>query len=165
MARTGERDLIPMASEMGLGVLPWAPLGNGVLTGKYMRADLTNSDYQTGFRGTRKSVAAAYGSISERTLAIADLVVAIAAETGHSAAQIAIAWTLLNPAVAPLLGARTAKQLEDNLGALDVSLADEHRARLHEASAVALGFPHDLLRKPMIIQGVTGGLDLPERAW
>jgi aryl-alcohol dehydrogenase-like predicted oxidoreductase len=55
----------------------------------------------------------------ERSLDVADVVAEIATRTGHSSAQIAIAWTLLNPAIAaPMLGARTLKQLEDNLGAL-----------------------------------------------
>jgi hypothetical protein len=64
---------------------------------------------------------------------------------------------------ATLLGARSVKQLEDNLGALDVSLTDEQRACLDEASAIALGFPHDLLRQPMTVHVVTGGGPLPMR--
>ena len=87
-------------------------------------------------------------------------------EAGRSPAQVALAWTLLNPGVATtLLGARTLKQLESNLGALDVMLSDAQIARLDEASAIALGFPHDLLRQPMIVQSMTGGTALPERAW
>lgn len=92
--RTPERDLIPMAKEMGLDVIPWSPLANGVLTGKYSRADLEAGESQSGIQGTRKALAAAYGSLSERTLAIADVVAAVAVETGHSAAQVAIGWTL-----------------------------------------------------------------------
>ncbi|MDB5427536.1 MAG: aldo/keto reductase [Phenylobacterium sp.] len=164
--RTPERDLMPMAREMGLGVIPWSPLANGVLTGKYSRADLGAGEGQTGVVGTRKAVAAAYGSLSERGLAIADVVAAVATEAGHSSAQIALAWTLTNPAVtATTLGARTQKQLEDNLGALEVSLSDEHRARLDAASAITLGFPHDLLRSPMFAPTFTAGTRLPERTW
>jgi aryl-alcohol dehydrogenase-like predicted oxidoreductase len=71
-----------------------------------------------------------------------DVAAAVAAETGHSAAQVAIGRTLTNPAVAAtLLGARTLKQLEDNLGALEVSLDAEHCARLDQASAIVPGFP------------------------
>ena len=64
-----------------------------------------------------------------------------------------------------MLGARTLKQLEDNLGALDVALSDEQRARIESVSAIELGFPHDLLRRPMIVQSVTGGLPNPARTW
>ena len=164
--RTVERELIPMAREMGLGVLPWSPLGSGVLTGKYSRADLDVGEGAADARGTRKNVAAANGSLTERGLAIADVVAEIASETGHSPAQLALAWTLLNPAVtAPILGVRTLEQLEDNLGALDVVFSADQRARLEAASRIELGFPHDFLNRPMTQQVMTGGLPLPQRNW
>jgi aryl-alcohol dehydrogenase-like predicted oxidoreductase len=148
--RTVERDLIPMAAEMGLGVVPWSPLGMGVLTGKYSRADLDIGSGTANAVGTRKNVAAGNGSLTERGLAIADVVKQVAAELGRTPAQVAIAWTLLNPAVAsPIIGVKTLAQLEDNLGALDVRLGAEHRALLEEASAISLGFPHDFLAKPL----------------
>jgi len=164
--RTPERDLIPMAREMGLGVIPWSPLANGVLSGKYTRADLKTEGQESAFSGTRKGVAVGYGSLSARALDIADVVSAIANESSHTAAQIALAWTLLDPVVtATLVGARNLSQLQNNLGALDVTLSDDHRAQLDHTSAITLGFPHDLLRKPMIIEGITGGGPLPSRTW
>jgi aryl-alcohol dehydrogenase-like predicted oxidoreductase len=148
--RTVERDLIPMAKEMGLGVIPWSPLASGVLTGKYSRTDLEIADGSASAIGTRKNIAAGNGSLTERGLAIADVVKAVAAELGRTPAQVAIAWTLLNPAVAaPITGARTLAQLEDNLGALDVVFTDDQRARLEAASAVELGFPHEFLARPL----------------
>jgi aryl-alcohol dehydrogenase-like predicted oxidoreductase len=94
------------------------------------------------------------------------VVAEVARETGHSAAQVALAWTLLNPGVAaPILGARTLAQLEDNLGALDVELSDEHRAKLDAVSAIDLGFPHDMLSNPMTMEVLTGGTPLPARTW
>jgi aryl-alcohol dehydrogenase-like predicted oxidoreductase len=148
--RTVERDLIPMAKEMGLGVIPWSPLASGVLTGKYSRTDLEIADGSASAVGTRKNIAAGNGSLTERGLAIADVVKAVAAELGRTPAQVAIAWTLLNPAVAaPITGARTLAQLEDNLGALDVVFTDDQRARLEAASAVELGFPHEFLARPL----------------
>ncbi|MFX7090491.1 aldo/keto reductase, partial [Acinetobacter baumannii] len=62
--RTSERELIPMANEMGMGFMPWSPLATGVLSGKYSRADLGAS--QAGIQGSRKAVAGAHGSLSER---------------------------------------------------------------------------------------------------
>jgi aryl-alcohol dehydrogenase-like predicted oxidoreductase len=149
--RTVERELIPMARELGIGVMPWSPLGSGVLTGKYTRADL---DVGTGSSdpraGGRRNVAAANGMLTERALDIADVVGEIADETGRSRAQVALAWTLLNPAVtSTILGVRTMAQLEDNLGALDVTFTAEQRARLDDASAVDLGFPHEFMRMDM----------------
>lgn len=148
--RTVERDLIPMAREMGLGVSPWSPLGGGVLSGKYSTADLdTSTDGikpMSGLPTSRKAINAATGRLSEANLRIAAVVGEVAREIGCSAAQVALAWTMLDSAiVSPVLGARTPAQLEDNLGALDVVLSEEHRARLDAASAVPLGFPHDML--------------------
>ena len=162
--RTVERELIPMAEALGLGVLPWSPLASGVLTGKYSRADLDQAGGGASVTGTRRDVAASVGALSERSLAIADVVAGVARELDRSPAQVAIAWTLLNGAVtAPILGARTLKQLEDNLGALDVQLEDEHRKRLDEASRVALGFPHDFLQQPMVRGLIFGELTIEPR--
>ncbi len=138
-----------MAREMGLGVIPWSPLASGVLTGTYTRADLEQVS-SAAAAGTGKNVALANGSLTPRALDIAEVVGEIAKEAGKSPAQIALAWTLLNPAVtAPIIGARTLKQLEDNLGALDVQLSDDQRARLDQASKIELGFPHDFLQRPL----------------
>ncbi|WP_244598540.1 aldo/keto reductase [Rhizobium tubonense] len=162
--RTVERDLVPMASEMGLGVIPWSPLGMGVLTGKYSKADLDIGSGTAQTVGTRKNIAAGNGSLSERGLAIADVVKEIAAELGKTPAQVAIAWTLLNPAVtSPIVGAKTVAQLEDNLGALDVVLADTQRTRLNDASAIVLGFPHDFLALPLTREVMFGGMTIAAR--
>jgi aryl-alcohol dehydrogenase-like predicted oxidoreductase len=159
--RTVERDLVPMAAEMGLGVIPWSPLGSGVLTGKYTRADLQLGSGSGNVSGTRKNVAAAAGSLTERGLAIADVVKDVATEIGVTPAQVALAWTLRNPAVtSPIIGARTPAQLADNLGALDVRLADEQVAALEKASAIELGFPHDLLARPLARSVVFGDITL-----
>ncbi|MFE9555220.1 aldo/keto reductase [Streptomyces sp. NPDC006703] len=143
--RTGDRDLIPMAREMGLGVTPYSPLGGGVLTGKYSRDDLTTTNAASA-DGTRKNVTIAGGALTERNFAIVDVVKELATELGRTPAQVALAWTLRNPAVtAPIIGARTLAQLEDNLGALEVDLTATQLARLDAAGAIGLGVPHDLL--------------------
>ncbi|WP_435642375.1 aldo/keto reductase [Streptomyces sp. H49] len=161
--RGGERDLIPMAREMGLGVIPYSPLAGGVLTGKYGRADLTSADASSG-AGTRKSLNLALGTLTERSLAVADAVKEVAAELGRTPGQVALAWTLRNPGVtAPVIGARTPAQLEDNLGALDVDLTDSQLARLDEAGAVGLGYPHDMLAGAHIREVTTGGLKIESR--
>jgi aryl-alcohol dehydrogenase-like predicted oxidoreductase len=159
--RTVERDLVPMAAELGLGVIPWSPLGSGVLTGKYTRADLDAGAGSGDPVGTRKNVAASAGSLTERGLAIADVVKDVATEIGATPAQVAIAWTLRNPAVSsPIIGARTPAQLADNLGALDVRLTDAQVDALEQASAIELGFPHDLLARPMARSVVFGDITL-----
>ncbi|WP_440556123.1 aldo/keto reductase [Streptomyces sp. SCPE 10] len=161
--RGGERDLIPMAREMGLGVIPYSPLAGGVLTGKYGRADLTSADASSG-AGTRKSLNLALGTLTERSLAVADAVKEVAAELGRTPGQVALAWTLRNPGVtAPVIGARTPAQLEDNLGALQVDLTDSQLARLDEAGAIGLGYPHDMLTGAHIREVTTGGLKIESR--
>ncbi|WP_407547621.1 aldo/keto reductase [Streptomyces sp. Pv4-95] len=161
--RTGERDLIPMAREMGLGVIPYSPLAGGVLTGKYRRADLTATNVASG-DGTRKSFNSALGTVTERNLAIADVLKDVAAELGRTSAQTGLAWTLRNPAVtAPIIGARTPAQLEDNLGALEIDFTAAHLARLDEAGAIPLGFPHDVLASDHIRKVTAGDLKLEAR--
>ena len=70
----------------------------------------------------------------------------VADEIGCSPAQLAIQWVMRGRGViVPLVGARTREQLDDNLGCLDVEISDDHRGRLEEASAIRMGFPHDML--------------------
>jgi len=154
--RTVEHELIPMAQAMGLGVLPWSPLGGGILTGKYTRADLSDEN-EANVSPTRKGVIASTGHLSERSLAIADVVGAVADEIGASRSQVALAWTLANPAiVAPVMGARTLAQAEDNFGALSLELTAEHLERLDAASGPAPIFPARFINRPMAQQLIFG---------
>lgn len=158
--RTVERDLLPMAQEMGMGVLPWSPLAGGVLSGKYSQKDLEpQGEEMARSMGSRKNINLVTGRLNQRTLDIAAVVVAVAQEMGRSPAQVALAWTLLNPAVvSPLIGARTLAQLEDNLAALEIDFTADQIERLDAVSRVDLGFPHDLLSSPamdMMFGGVT----------
>ncbi|MEV6620050.1 aldo/keto reductase [Amycolatopsis sp. NPDC051106] len=154
--RAAERDLIPMARAMGLGVTPFSPLAGGLLTGKYRDAAPE--------AGTRRSFNAGLGMVTERNLAIADVVTEIATELGHTPAQVGLAWTLQNPGVtAPIIGARTPGQLEGNLGALEVEFTEAQLVRLDEASAIDLGYPHDLLAGDHIRAVMRGDLKLEPR--
>jgi aryl-alcohol dehydrogenase-like predicted oxidoreductase len=157
--RAAERELIPMARAMGLGVTPFSPLAGGLLTGKYDRAGRTAPN-----AGTRESFNAGLGMVTERNLAIADVVKEVALELGRTPAQVALAWTLQNPGVtAPIIGARTPEQLEGNLGALEVAFTAAQLARLDEASAIDLGYPHDLLAGDHIRAVTRGGLKIEAR--
>jgi aryl-alcohol dehydrogenase-like predicted oxidoreductase len=143
--RTPERDLLPMARALDIAVTPWGILGAGVLTGKY------NDNQKVEGRAGRWSIA-------ERSLNIAQVVGEVAKEIGCTASQVAIAWLRQQLGVIiPLLGARTAAQLEDNLGALNVILSDEHLTRLDEVSKIELGFPHEFLHSENILDIVFGG--------
>jgi aryl-alcohol dehydrogenase-like predicted oxidoreductase len=162
--RTVERDLLPMAREMGMGVLPWSPLAGGVLSGKYGQKDLTPAASAAERKlDSRQEINLATGRLSERNLAIASVVQAVAQEVNCTSAQVALAWTLLNPAVtSPILGTRTALQLQDNLGALDVTFSDDQVARLDAISRIDLGFPHEFLASQ--VQGMMfGGVKVASR--
>lgn len=164
LERTVERDLIPMAKELGLGVIPWSPLASGVLTGKYTAADL-EVEAADSAEGDRRNVALAQNQLTRRGLDVAEVVKEVAADLGVTPAQVALAWTLQNPAVtAPIIGARTPAQLEDNLGALDIEFDASHLARLDAASAIELGFPHDMLARAMTRSVTSGDLKIQTRA-
>lgn len=133
--RAAERDLLPMARAFDLAVTPWSVLAAGVLSGKYNRENPPSD-------GRARDGAAKV----ERNLRIAEEVISVAERLGCSPAQVAIAWVRQRGnVIIPLVGARTVPQLEDNLGALNVTLDDEHLERLDEVSRIELGFPHDFL--------------------
>ena len=138
LERTPERDLLPMAEHYGLSVLAWAPLGAGVLTGKYTRGGEVDS--------LRTAANEARGRTSPRALAIAREVDAVADEIGATSAQVATAWVMANGyGYIPIVGARKVTQIEDTMKAASIALSESHMARLDEVSRVELGFPHNFL--------------------
>ena len=149
--REVERELIPMAREMGIGVMPWSPLSGGILSGKYTEKDLLPIEKAANepFIDTRKDMNVATGRLNQHTLAIANAAKTIASEMNRTPAQVALAWTLLNPAVtSTIIGVRTLAQCEDNLAALEVEFTDGQLARLEEASAIEMTFPQNFLSNP-----------------
>ncbi|PRP90610.1 General stress protein 69 [Enhygromyxa salina] len=152
LQRTPERDLLPMAEHFGLSVVAWAPLGGGVLTGKYTRDPKSAST-----DSLRRQGNVSRGRTSDRALAIARTVDAVADELGVSSAQVAAAWVSAQGyRYIPIVGARKLEQIEDSLGAATVELGAEQLARLAEASKVRLGFPHDFLRADAVRDLVRG---------
>ncbi|MBL0177291.1 MAG: aldo/keto reductase [Ignavibacteria bacterium] len=144
--REPERELLPMARALGLAVTPWGALGSGILSGKYN----LHADENGRVKGSKR--------VSEKNLAVAAAVMAVADELGCTPSQAALSWVRQQPGtILPLIGARTPAQLADNLGCLDVMLGDEQLRRLDEASAIELGFPHDFLNSPGIRELVYGG--------
>ena len=163
LERTVEHELVPMAQALGLGVMPWSPLGGGILTGKYSRDDLTQTS-EAHVSTTRKGVIASSGHMTERALNIAEVVRAVASEVGATPAQVALAWTLLNPAVvSPIIGARTLAQAQENLGALEIRLADEQVDRLNQASVPNPIFPGRFVARPLVQQLIFGGAKIQSR--
>ncbi len=162
--RTTERELIPMANEMGLGVVPFSPLANGLLSGKYSREECLNESGSTGFQGSRKSGIESLGKFTERNMEIVDEVKKVASEVQKSPAQVALAWLLSKSTVTSvLLGASKLEQLENNLGSLNTPLSPDQIKRLDAISRVDMGFPHEHLANPMIKQMIFGGVEVHRR--
>lgn len=160
LQRSTERDLIPAARALGLGVMPWSPLASGLLSGKYATGAISTGDPA----GGRKELISASGRVNPASLAVADALKKTADEMGVSSAQAAIAWTLANPAVtSSIIGARSLRQLNENLGALRVSLDEGQKRQLDEISRIELGFPHDFLNYEFVRQGLFAGTKVRPR--
>ncbi|GGL66958.1 aldo/keto reductase [Halocalculus aciditolerans] len=127
--REVEGDYLEMARDEGLGVCPWSPLGQGFLTGKY-----TREDGLTGESRAAESSRFADSYLTEENFDVHDVLDEVAADVDASPAQVALAWLMHRDGVsAPIVGARTVEQLEENLDAAAVDLTDEQVDRLTEA--------------------------------
>jgi len=139
--RTAERELIPMAEELDLGITAWSPLAQGVLSGKFLGNGTTEATRQQRDR------------IPARSLEIAQLVADIAREIGRSPSQVALAaLRQLRPeaGIIPILGGRSAAQIKDNMGCLDLTLDAAHLKALDEKTAVDPGFPYTMLSQQFV---------------
>ncbi|MCW2643316.1 MAG: putative oxidoreductase, partial [Dactylosporangium sp.] len=137
LQRDIERELMPMADTLGIGITAWSPLAGGALSGKY-----------TSPEGTPSSTRLDPSTLDDRTHAVARVVRDVADELGATPAQVAIAWTMARSrSVHPIVGARRVEQLRDNLGALNVQLPPEACARLEAATGFTLGFPSDFINE------------------
>jgi aryl-alcohol dehydrogenase-like predicted oxidoreductase len=129
--RAVERDMLPMAREHDLAILPWGLLESGVLTGKYS----TSSE-----EPRRES------SVGARELAAGNVLTQIAQQIGRTPAQVAINWVRRQPGnIIPILGCRSEKQIEDNLGCLEFRLTDEQITELSKIADFNPGFPSSFL--------------------
>jgi aryl-alcohol dehydrogenase-like predicted oxidoreductase len=150
--RTPERELLPMAANLGLGVTAWSPLAGGVLTGKQL--DGGAKDSRQNDPGMKQFMAS-----DARTEAVVREVVAVARESGHSPAQVALAWLRQRPTpVIPIIGARKLAQVKDNLASVDIRLDPAVVDRLNAVSRIEMGFPHDFFAKEMVRSLSSGGM-------
>ncbi|MBK5288750.1 MAG: aldo/keto reductase [Acidimicrobiia bacterium] len=145
VTRDIERELIPLAEYAGLAVLPWSPLGGGLLSGKYRPGEAPPADTRAA-DSTPSAVLMRLRIEDERNFAVAQAVADLATRLGKTMAQVALNWVLHRPGVtAPILGARTVTQIEDNLGAIGWRLDDESLAALEDASAIDPGYPYNFI--------------------
>jgi aryl-alcohol dehydrogenase-like predicted oxidoreductase len=138
-SRDVERQVVPAAAELGVGFVPYSPLGRGFLTGTVASAaDLTEaSDF-------RRNLPRFSEQALENNLAVVDVIRAVADEREATAAQVALAWLRyradeLGVASVPIPGTRRAARVEENLNSLDVALTDDQLARLDSTADVVSG--------------------------
>lgn len=137
LQRGVEREVLPAAAALGIGVLAWSPLGRGVLTGKYRRT--IPADSRAASAHLAGFVEPYLGGASAP---VVDAVCTAAEGLGRHPLEVALAWlTDGTPVASAIIGARTPAQLRASLDALDLSLPPEIRLALDEISAPALGYP------------------------
>jgi aryl-alcohol dehydrogenase-like predicted oxidoreductase len=146
LAREIEWELVPVCLDHGLSIIPWGPLGQGWLSGKYSRNSAPTGATRLGEDPNRGVESYSRRNV-ERTWRIVDAVEAVATELGVPAARVSLRWLADRPAVtSPLLGARKVEQLSDNLKASEVKLDERQRALLDEVSApITPDYPYRLL--------------------
>ena len=123
--RTAEREVIPAAQSHGLGVITWGPLCGGLLSGKYKRDDMTaEGRWQGGKDNLGREV-------TPRAFDVIEVLTRIAERKSCTPSQLALAWNAAQPGITtPIIGPRLLEQLQDNLGALNVTLDAEDIAEL-----------------------------------
>ncbi|MEX5636556.1 aldo/keto reductase [Parafrankia sp. FMc2] len=165
LGRGAEAEYFPMAEELGLSVLAWSPLKNGLLTGKYAAGAGAGAGAAagTGSRLTTEvwnSPAMAWTDPhGGNSKPVVEALVKLAAELEVTPAQLALAWLRHRPVhVVPILGATSAAQLTENLRSVAIELTDDQVGRLDEVSSVPLGYPHNYLASSMAKSFRSGGM-------
>ena len=160
--RNIEREHIPAAQELGLAVCPWSPLAGGLLSGKYKR------EAQSGPPEGRIAIMKASGNTlfdrsTEKSLAIVDVLAAVAKQIGRPAAEVALNWVATQPGItSTIIGATKLPQLESNLSSLDFAIPAELRARLENATKLEPTHPY-VFFEPTIQARIRGNTEI--RPW
>ncbi|HEY2448563.1 MAG TPA: aldo/keto reductase [Mycobacterium sp.] len=128
--REPEAEVLPTLAELGIGFVPYSPLGKGFLTGSISeKTEFDSSDI-------RSSIPRFAADVRGANRAVVDLLQTIAARKGATAGQIALAWLLAQqPWIVPIPGTRRLDRLEENLGAADVELTTDDLREIDEAAA------------------------------
>jgi aryl-alcohol dehydrogenase-like predicted oxidoreductase len=135
-----EREVVPLAEDQNLAILPWSPLAGGLLSGKFT-AEKKGPD------GARRSTFDFPPVNAERLPKVLGALESVSKAMGLSVARVALSWILTRPFVTSvIIGAKNKEQLADNLAASDVKLDAEHVAALDEASALPSEYPGWMLK-------------------
>ena len=129
-----EREVLPMAIDQNLAVMPWSPLAGGFLSGKYTRTNASGGGRRDNFDFPPVDKEKAYNII--------DVMAEIAVAHGVSVAQVALAWVRLQRGItSTIIGAKTVQQLTDNVASVNVTLTADDLQRLDAVSALPKEYP------------------------
>lgn len=146
VVRDIEPEFVDLCLSEGIGITPWGPLGGGFLSGKYHQGDHPDKGRIATMSDDVEE--AWWRRNKDQNWQILDVVNNLAAKYNASPSQIAIAWLLVQPAVASvIIGVRTMGQLDDNLGASDIQLQPDELNELNQVSAFETGYPYRLLKQ------------------
>ncbi|HEV2351187.1 MAG TPA: aldo/keto reductase [Terriglobia bacterium] len=160
--RNIEREHIPVAQELGIGILPWSPLAGGFLAGKYKRAGHTGVG-DGRHEVTKASGNPAFNKFTERNWKILDALLSVAKQMDKPPAQVALNWAATQPGItSTIIGATKLAQLDDNLAALEFEIPAALRKQLDEASALDALHPY-IFYGSNLHPMVTGGTSV--QAW
>jgi aryl-alcohol dehydrogenase-like predicted oxidoreductase len=161
--RNIEREHIPAAQEMGLGLCPWSPLGNGILSGKYKREEQSGSG-EGRLETLKKTGGALFERFTERNWSIVDSLVEVSKAIGRSPAEVALNWVATQPGVtSTILGMTKVSQLDSNLASLDFAIPEELRARLDRVSELDPTAHPYVFFGPKLQTRIRGDVEI--RAW
>jgi aryl-alcohol dehydrogenase-like predicted oxidoreductase len=175
--RNIEREHVPAALELGIGLLPWSPLAGGLLSGKYQRHAEEGGKGEGRLEITKAKPAPGVKPMvtrnpgdrfSEENFKVVDAVVAVAKELGRSPAQVALSWITKRPGVvSTIIGATKPEQLHDNLKALDLEIPAKLAAKLEELTRPPVVFPYRFFENgPVRSRMLNGGLTVQaEPSW
>jgi aryl-alcohol dehydrogenase-like predicted oxidoreductase len=142
--REMDREVMSLCLEENVGVIPWAPLGGGFLTGKYNSGEVPN----TGRLAAGVGESSWERRATDRNFSILSTIKEISQETSKSEAQVSLNWLLMRDGItSPIFGARTYEQLEENLGSVGWNLTQDQWERLNQASALPEEYPIRFIEK------------------
>ncbi len=153
--RNIEREHVPAAIELGMGICPWSPLASGLLSGKYSRGGQGQGRLQTVKEAGNTNPV--FNKFTDRNFDIVDVLVKVSKELGKSPAQVALNWITRRPGVtSTIIGATKLDQLESNLTALEFEIPAGLSRQLDEASRPETVFPYHFFQPEMQAM-ITGG--------
>ena len=167
LSREIEYEIVPAALHNEIGLLPWSPLAGGFLTGKYQRGGTAPADSRAGSEKALYQWISEEYAESDRNWSTINAVVEIAKKIGAAPAQVALSWIGNRPGViAPIVGARTVKHLENNLAAAGLILDDESAKNLEKVSAPQpSGYPYGAFGAGQRMRWMQDGTPAPSQPY